>query len=197
MKVLNLSEKNKVITWTPPHTASRLAWKIFDNFDFSCYDLDNRGTLLKNSYDHNHYIGLPKNHHEYKVILTCRNPYTQSTSGFNGMDYNKVQDDFSVSLENRFHQNYHLNFISHLRFRKPDYFVRVENLLEDYLKIPFIRESEFYKSGDMEKLINKNPYRDTQYYHRPILDKRLADLIYYNNIYYFDMLGYDKNSWKE
>lgn len=197
MQALNISEKNKVFVWTPAHTASRLAWKIFDNFEFSSYDVKNGGAFLKNSFEHNHFIGLPKNHEEYKLILTCRNPYTQSTSGFDGMYPDKVQENFNRSIESRFQESYHFNFISHLKYRKPDYFIRVENLLEDYLKIPFIRESEFYKSGKMEKLMNRNPFKEKKYTYRPVLDKRLADLIYYNNAYYFDLLGYDRNSWKK
>ena len=69
--------------------------------------------------------------------------------------------------------------------------------MEDYLKIPFIRESYFYKSGEMEKLMGDNPFKGKVYLNRPTIDKKLADLIYYNNLYYFELLGYDKNSWKQ
>lgn len=193
MQALNVSEKNKVIVWSPPHTASRLAWKIFDNFEFSSYDVRDGLKLIKNSYEHNHFIGLPTNHKEYKLILTCRNPYSSSTSGFDGEG---SQDNFRKSIETHYQEQYHFNFISHLKFRKPDYFIRVENLMEDYLKIPFIKNSEFYKSGEMKKLMENNPFKQKQYQNRPKLDKKLADLIYYNNIYYFDLLGYDKDSWK-
>ena len=193
MRILNVSEKNKVFTWTPPHTASRLAWKILDNFDFSSYDVDEGMKLVQHNFNHNHYIILPNNHNDYKLILTCRNPYFSSSSGLDGEN---IQERFSYAMETQFLNLYHKNFISNLKLRKPDYFVRVEILLEDYLKIPFIRESEFYKSGEMERLINNNSFKNTVYHNRPVLDKRLADLIYYNNIYYFELLGYHKDSWK-
>jgi hypothetical protein len=45
--------------------------------------------------------------------------------------------------------------------------------------------------------MNKNPFKEKVYYHRPVLDKRLADLIYYNFSYYFDLVDYDRNSWKK
>jgi len=192
MQALNISEKNKAIVWTPRSTASRLAWKIFDNFEFFSYDVRNGNTLHQQRFEHNHFIGLPKNHREYKLIMTCRNPYTQATAGHDG---NAAQENFERSLESEYQESNHFNFVSHLKHRKPDYFIRVENLLEDYLKIPFIRESDFYKSGELEKLINKNPFKGKVYMNRPVLNKRLADLIYYNNTYYFDLLGYDKNSW--
>lgn len=194
MQALNISEKNKVFVWSPSSTASRLAWKIFDNFDFCSYDVNNEGVLLKKSFEHNHYIGLFENHENYKLILTCRNPYTRATAGW---DNDNVNKNFLKVLEGQYQSPLHYKFISLLKLRKPDYFIRVENLLEDYLKIPFIRESDFYKSGQMEKLINKNPYRDKVYLNRPKLDKKLADLIYYNNSYYFELLGYDKDSWKQ
>lgn len=194
MQALNISEKNKVILWMPQSTASRLATLIFNNFDFSSYNARKGGVFLGNTIEHNHYIGLPINHKDYKLILTCRNPYTQATAGFDGTD---SQERLERSLEEKFQSGYHLNFINHLKYKTPDYFIRVENLLEDYLKIPFIRESEYYKSGEMEKLMNDNPFKQKVYTNRPKLDKKLADLIYYNNSYYFELLGYDKNSWKE
>ena len=188
----NISVKNKVFTWTPPSTASRLSWKIFDNFEFSSYDAKT-GALYNNSYFHNHFFGLPQNHKEYKLILTCRNPYTRARTG---MD-NTPREYLIRNLEDTFQSSNHFYFISLLKTRKPDYFIRVENLLEDYLKIPFIRESEFYKSGEMEKLIGDNPYKTKRFNNRPKIDKQIADLIYYSNVYYFELLGYDKNSWKE
>ncbi len=194
MQALNISERNKVITWTPAHTASRLASKIFDNFDFDSYDVNKGGTFLKKGFEHNHYIGLPKNHQEYKLIMTCRNPYTSVTAGFDG---DNAQERLQVSLEEAYQDKYHLDFMTFLRYRTPDYFIRVENLLEDYLKIPFIRYSKFYTSGEMQKLIDDNPFKAKVYIKRPIITQQLADLIYYNNSYYFELLGYDRNSWKK
>jgi len=194
MQALNISKKNKVFVWTPMSTASRLAWKIFDNFEFSSYNVNNGGVLLKNSFEHNHFFGLPQNHEEYKLILTCRNPYTRATAGIDGLN---SREDLIRQLEQQYQNPLHLRFYSLLKYRKPDYFLRVENLLEDYLKIPFIRESDFYKSGKMEKLMGDNPYKNKVYINRPIIDKKIADLIYYNNSYYFELLGYDKNSWKQ
>ncbi len=86
MQALNISEKNKVILWMPQSTASRLATLIFNNFDFSSYNGRKGGVFLGNTIEHNHYIGLPINHKDYKLILTCRNPYTQATAGFDGTD---------------------------------------------------------------------------------------------------------------
>lgn len=194
MQAINLSEKNKVILWMPQSTASRLATLIFNNFDFCSYNIRKGGVLLGNTIEHNHYIGLPINHKDYKLIMTCRNPYTQVTAGFDGVD---SQEKLVRSLEEKYQSVYHMNFINHLKYKTPDYFLRVENLLDDYLKIPFIRESEFYKSGEMLKLMSDNPFKNKIYRNRPVIDKKLADLIYYNNSYYFELLGYDKDSWKQ
>jgi hypothetical protein len=82
--------------------------------------------------------------------------------------------------------------------RVPDYFIRQEHLFEDYSKIPFIQNSDFYKSGLLKELCetkinhNKNTYDFRDYY-----DEMTADLVYYNFSKYFDLLGYDKNSWKK
>jgi hypothetical protein len=82
--------------------------------------------------------------------------------------------------------------------RVPDYFIRQENTFEDYSKIPFIKNSELYKSGQLKDLCNekinhnKNSYDFREYY-----NQNTADLVYYNFSKYFNLLGYDKNSWKK
>ena len=82
--------------------------------------------------------------------------------------------------------------------RIPDYFIRQENIFEDYLKIPFVKKSEFYRSGQLEDLCNnKINHNENSYDYREYYNQENADLVYYSFSKYFDLLGYEKNSWKK
>ena len=83
--------------------------------------------------------------------------------------------------------------------KTPKYFLRVENLYHDYIQIPFIRNSKLNKSGLLYELCNKKLNSNSkniksmkEYY-----TQDMADYIYTNFKHYFDLLGYDKDSWKK
>jgi hypothetical protein len=85
-----------------------------------------------------------------------------------------------------------------MKERLPDYFIRQENLYDDYVKIPFVRDSKLNECGILKELcdrkINKGPNK------KPIKDyynQETADIIYLNYKEYFDLCGYDKDSWKD
>jgi predicted nucleotidyltransferase len=83
--------------------------------------------------------------------------------------------------------------------RIPDYAVRLENLYEDYSKIPFIVESEYYKSGELKKAITQkvNVSNEDETLWKKFYTQEIADIVYYRMPRYFDLFGYDKNSWKK
>ena len=193
VNLLNISEKYKAFVWTPASTASKLAWKIFENYEFSSFDIKDGGKLYKKKFCHGHFIHLPENHNEYDLILTCRNPYNRVTAGFDRPDSQKIVEK---NLQLYYESEYHKTFVSLLKERKPNYFIRVENIYEDYSKIPFIINSEFFQSGKMKELIYNNKFKNKIYKHRANLNEDLAELIYQKESYYFELLGYDKNSWK-
>ena len=85
-----------------------------------------------------------------------------------------------------------------LSVRIPDYSLRSENLYEDYLKIPFIKESKLYSSGILKDLCNKKIHeRKIKLSSEGYFNQRIADLIYYNMVNYFESFNYHKDSWKE
>jgi hypothetical protein len=83
--------------------------------------------------------------------------------------------------------------------RKPDYIIRVESMLDDYLKIPHVKHTEYYKSGELEKdcLIKKNSSDYTNFDWRSLYNQNIADMVYYNYAQVFELGGYDRNSWKK
>jgi hypothetical protein len=81
--------------------------------------------------------------------------------------------------------------------RVPDYFIRQENLYEDYIKIPFVRDSKLNTCGILEELCGRkmnegSPKLKT---YKEYYNQELADIIYLNYKEYFDHLSYDKDSW--
>ena len=66
------------------------------------------------------------------------------------------------------------------------------------MKIPFVRDSELNRSGQLQKIISEQPNKQKINYNwKDMYNQKNADIVYYNNSYYFDLFGYDKNSWKK
>jgi hypothetical protein len=77
--------------------------------------------------------------------------------------------------------------------------VRVESLYEDYSKIPFIVESDYYKSGELKKMTTQkiNVSNKDEFLWKKFYTQEIADIVYYRMLRYFEMFGYDKDSWKK
>lgn len=192
--IVNISEKNRAFIWTPQRTASTLSSMIFNHFDFYAYDIKKK-EKVSDTYKHFHTNCFFEGHEKLDFILTCRNPYVQflSLMGYNKQSYEEVKSFSSVFFHEKSH---HLTLMRNLLKRKPTYIIRVENIVDDYLKIPFIRESDFNTSGKLIETINSKPNSSNFFKSMELLDLDLADLIYYNNIPIFELCGYEKDSWK-
>ena len=109
-------------------------------------------------------------------------------------------NNFNTYLTNIFQGEHPINNqnISKYHERTPDYFIKLEQLFEDYSKIPFVRETEFYKSGQLELECSKPKNKSKPYgvSWKELYTPQTADLVYYNMSLIFDLCGYDKNSWK-
>ena len=78
---VNLSETYNCFIWTPPKTASTLANKIFNHFDFNHYQsINNKLRLVYNYSFHNHSLHISPEIKKYDLILTVRNPYESVAS---------------------------------------------------------------------------------------------------------------------
>ena len=170
------------------------AVNIFKNFD-------------KDSiFIHSHKIDLFDGHWSYDLISLQRNPYSRYVSIFNSLvghdkslGLNKVRNNFNVFLNSTFQNSDTLKYILKYHERNPDYFIRLEQLFEDYSKIPFIKKTNFYKSGqlELECSIPKNKNNTNGFTWKELYTPQTADLVYYNTSLIFDLCDYDKNSWKK
>lgn len=197
--VLQISLLNKSFLWMQGKTATTLAVEILKHFDFKNYRIVNG----KPNYDeiikgHHHNPCFFNGHEEFKFIATIRNPYVQVFSEFpkNGK---QTKSDFKEHLERKFQLDKpDVGKFWDYSNRLPDYVLRVENIDEDYLKIPFIRNSEIAKSGELKRIIDSKPNKTRfNYSWKDFYDQNTADLVYYNSSSYFELFKYDKNSWKK
>ncbi len=195
-----ISEKYNCFIWLLPRTGSNHMVSIMKHYDFKHYvHYDGKKELYEENLDANHYCRLFDGHQNYDFISSIRNPYSFEVSAFR---MNKLvknyKDDFKRFIDARYFTRFGekkpiINFT-----RLPNFFIRIENLYEDYSKIPFIVNSEYYQSGELEKQvgvkINNNIVDDRDW--REFYDDECAEIVYSNNLEIFDLNQYDKDSYK-
>ena len=205
-RAINISQKYKFFSWTPQRTGSTHFTNILHKLGFQSADVHLKTKKLSNfraGAQHNHTCVLFEGHLDYKFITSVRNPYSMiiSRSGIvseNGI--NNTREILVARVEN-FMQS-PVNFdgtCSCFHERHPDYIIRLEHLYEDWLKLPFVPTHGLNLSGELEKLtqvrLNNSP-NDGGDYWKKYYDQSLADLVYYNYPDWFELFGYDRDSWK-
>jgi hypothetical protein len=205
---INVSQKHKIILWLWKKCGTEHMTKIMNNYDFKHYKIQGDKLILThNRIEKNHNCNLFDGHENYKILAAVRNPYTRVFSDYT---FNRTPEEFTLTEENkeRF-RVYVYRIIVHSEIffencmdfdgRIPDYAVRLENLYEDYSKIPFIVESEYYKSGELKKAVTQkvNVSNEDETLWKKFYTQEIADIVYYRMPRYFDLFGYDKNSWKK
>jgi hypothetical protein len=205
--VLTYSDIHKSILWTPQKTGSSHATFIFTHFDFVT-EFFSKKTLnlmkVKPSglITHHHNCVIINSLIDYDVICTTRNPYARLISGFFYLT-NIENTEFSVGNFRKFFANQmdkptilHDGFYGYQKI--PKYFLRTENLYNDYLKIPFVRDSKLNECGLLYDLCNKqiNKNRDTVST-KDFYTMDMIDYLYDNFRNLFDIDGYEKDSYKQ
>lgn len=195
-----ISEKHNCFIWLLPRTGSNHMVTILKNYDFKHY-VHQDGN--KEIYDENlvatHYSKLFDGHENYQFISSIRNPYSLEVSLFR---MNKLVGDYKERFKRFIDGRYFTQFGGKkpiINFtRVPDFFIRMENLYEDYSKIPFIVNSDYYQSGELKKQveikINNNIFDDRDW--RDFYDDESAEIVYSNNMEIFNLNHYDKDSYK-
>jgi hypothetical protein len=210
-KEITYSDKEKMILLLPMKTGTMHAAFMFNHFDFitETYEFET-GKVVKKSdlVTHHHCMSIPQKYEDYSIICTARNPYTRLISAWN-MSMNGTHDESKhISFKNYFSKtiNNHLQAANGFPFGEdefllnttPKYFLRVESLYHDYIQIPFIKNSKLNKSGVLYELCNKKIH-STGDKKRPLKEyytEDMADYMYDKFKYYFDIIGYSKDSWK-
>lgn len=196
---LNISEEWKSFLWTPPKTGSMHAITIFSCLPFQSFECsyDRKTTYRYSDFPvHGHHITLFEGHENYKLICTARNPlhrlisayqFSSRTKELSPKDFRK----FFFEQSNKDSFSYYLMGLHHLP-RIPDYFIRLEKMYEDYMKIPFISETQFAKCGVLLEICNRKKNQSTsQLNPEECYTSDMIDFIYTKYKWYFDKLDYE------
>lgn len=198
----NISEKHKILLWTPPKTGSHHNIWVLEDFGFEFWEMTRDKSEIKrheNKIVHSHGVDLLDGHENYQIVCGARHPLKRFFSAFvfsytHRENYDFSQKNFIEYFIREFYGQ-HSAWFKGLEFteRKPDYFLRTENLYEDYMKIPFISESEMAKSGRLKEMCNikRNSFEKENLNAADYYTQDMIDVIYKRYKSYFDLLGYE------
>lgn len=197
---MNVSIENQVIWFAPERTGSSITKKIFEDYNFF-------SSVKKSGYklidfrkgDHSQEKKVQEEFSNLKTISNIRNPYDRVFACYQKFYLEKPilknSKDFKEKFTNWISENFWSQgpyvFLS-TRYENPDnffqnwtfelddvdFFIRMENLKEDILKLPFIRKTED-EILRIENLILNNPYINERHYtFQDVYDLRSAKLVY-------------------
>jgi hypothetical protein len=201
-----LSLEHNSILWLPMRTASTHASWVFAHFDFMSYLTNEENELkidiISDKIHFGHELGLPPSHSSMSLISTARNPYERVFSFFNrqfvGRDIKPTQGEFEKFIQDLIENKTHfIKFFNKplecLAKRVPDYIIRRENMYEDYLKIPFVKDSKLVSCGILEEMCNRRlndnvvSYTSSDFY-----TDQIKEQVYSFIKIEFDSFGYSK-----
>jgi len=198
---MNISESTKSFLWLPHKTGTNNAVSILKNFGFKTYIQQNGNLFLYNTecevkdLTGNHIMIYFEGHEKYDFICTARNPFSRLLSlyKFNHKDQSEWSPEHFQNYFNIISKRFRVTkFLWPFERRVPDYFIRLENLYDDYLKLPFIKNSEIHITGELKELCSKkinftSEIKNPEEY----FNDEIKNLIWLEGKKYFDLLGYE------
>lgn len=200
-----VSEKFNSFVWFPPRSSTHTFSWIFGHYNFKIYyPSDDGGIEVLDSYSNHlgHYFCYPPNHENMTFICTTRNPYERIFSMFKlgRYSFRRIRLGFAPVPTKEDFEKFYTDFIEKgfktykpiFNQRRPDYVVRNENMFEDLLKIPFVRDSKLNTCGILEEMcqskLNSSPQLDFNEY----IDERMKNIIYEEFKEEFEIGNYQK-----
>lgn len=183
----NISEKYKTQWIAPERTGSRKLAEILCYYGFT-----NNGKNVYNfgKYGYTHIHDSTK-YVDYKILCSTRNPYSRVLSLFKNFyqhSKDKTKDSFKKYLKYELPkgQMYQM-VVNPVLSKAPDYFVRLEYMADDLLKVPFISD-----------VLTENQIRMLSEHGKPIdewesyYDDECRDIVYNLIPNQFQYFGYSK-----
>jgi hypothetical protein len=157
---MNVNHDLKTIWWLPTRTASRSVSEIPAYYKF--VNLENNLPLVQ-SYTHT--IGIPNGCEDYTIICNIRNPYAKVLSTWHLRHFSKNEKTGKSIIEMSFSE-FLTRYVSNnseehqilQQSRKPDIYIRMENLVDDLHQVPFIDFDNLRVKEIIEDHIKKNGY---------------------------------------
>ena len=200
IETYTISEKHKTFVWLPPKCATNFISWVLAYFEFSSVAINTETNqihrIMPNQSTHfGHSTIFPPNHEEFSFICAIRNPYHRVLSMYQSQVKDPSVGDFEKFIDERIVINKLLlfKFSSSLNDRSPDYLIRTENLYEDILKIPFIRDSDLNSSGILKNFCDKKINQSyNQLNPEEYLTPRIKEIIHSLSSDHFDLFGYER-----
>ena len=184
----NVSEKYKFEWIAPERTGSRQVAEILSYYGFK---RNNQSIFTTNNYNHVHIVEFNELYSGYKVICNARNPYGRVHSIFKNLCpsiIDKSVAGFKKYLINDITKEQNLKIVlSPDPNRSYDYIVRLEHLVDDLLKLPFIHDVLTESQLKMICTHGKEIENWEQYY-----DQEMKEIVYNLTEYQFKKWGYEK-----
>jgi hypothetical protein len=211
---MNGSHAMKFIWWGTAGCGSR-STQVFLT-QAGCDDLKNynEGYKIPSEGSHTHAQGIPEGMEDYPIICNVRNPYSKCVSSFLDETSDKHHRNYGMEFkewileltsEDRLRFDYDHYYISEWEKigRRPNYLIRLEHMGEDLRKLPMYQHNERFENAmtsvRVNSYMNENPrdeyvgnFQKFQKYYT----QEIADIVYNNHKEYFELGGYDKDSWK-
>jgi hypothetical protein len=203
---MNYNKDLGLIYWATAGCASRVGLGVFDSLGdrYTWYPWLNEEKLLDTFL---HDQGIPPFCDDYQIICAIRNPYTRAVSAYIDL----VDEGYSKSFKEYCFQDRYNDYPNDKDLfywyewkdlKVPDYFIRLEHMVEDWKKIISIQD----KIGNIKEKTNINPVageKPLDEYdvngHQKVtrfMDQEVADLIYEKDNIIFKLGNYNKDSWK-
>ena len=188
---MNVSDKYKLLWFATPRSASRCLYSIlWNSLEFkNVYDLNCSMYTHEIVYDHEKY-------HDYKIIMSVRNPYSKSVSTWQWAIYDGCTFKDYILSDYTWTDAENITIDIYNRYNKSvDYLIKYESLDDDVLKLPYdldfnLIKENIYKSN--LKRLNDGKYSDYKFYYT----QELADIVFERNQNIFEFFGYERDSWK-
>lgn len=218
IQTYTVSEKHKTFVWLPPKCATHLISWVLSYFEFSSIaintDTNQTHRILGNEKIHfGHNTVLPPNHNELSFICVIRHPYQRVLSMYqyahqvSKVFMHQVENNFETANVDNFEKfindtivkngqennSTFFGFSETIKHRMPNYIVKTENLYEDLIKIPFIKESDLNNSGILKNFCDRKINKSfIQLNPEEYLTPHIKEIIYNISSDHFDLFGYEK-----
>jgi hypothetical protein len=184
----NVSDKYKCEWIAPERTGSRQLAEVLTYYGFK-----RNGTPLFNNgrYNYSHLSLFDEHYSDYKLICSARNPYGRVYSLFKNF-YQSISDKsivgFKQFLTNDLPKGQTLQMVLNPRPNLSyDYVIRLEHLVDDLLKLPFI--SDVLTETQLRMICTHGKEIDNW---EPFYDNEMKEIVYNLTEYQFKAWGYNK-----
>lgn len=206
---MNYNKENKLIYWGTAGCASRTSLAAFEGLGDRWTWREGRGEKKGDSFSHDQ--GIPPGCEDFQIICTIRNPYTRAVSSY--IDLLAEGKTFSFKeycFEYRFNPKIYPEPDTHYwcewpTVGTPDYFVRLEQIVQDWESIPqFMANVKGWE--EIKPRLQQNSYANEKPQdeydangHQKVtrfMDQEVADLIWEKDQAIFKVGNYARASWK-